>query len=171
MRIHFLKISTLIPCLSACTFASPPQKYVAASDVSVDAALISVATGLCQFKKTLTTQNSYLGLYLESVELELNLAANNKQADKLAVDFSKGFQLGPSVGTDHSIEGNRGSKLTLNLKSIANLDKNIVGGTKDGKPAPKRDGSPEFVTFDQKMVLDAPIEVSPNCVLTPNPAS
>ncbi len=167
------KISILlIPGLSACTLTSPPKTYVASSDVTVNAALISVASGLCSFKTTLAAQNAYLGLYLDSVELVLDLAAHNVQKDTLSVDFSKGFQLGPNVGTDHTIEGNRGSKLTLNLKSIATLDKASAKDPKggDGKAKPKNGIPDNIVTFDKKLVLDSPVAVAPDCVLTPTPA-
>lgn len=100
--------------LSGCGMFSPPP--VRPSDITVEQALASVGDGLAVFKKKLDSNNMKLGMYVDTINLELDLTTDQKGDGKLSVDFSKGFQLGPQLGMEQTVDASRGSKLVITLK-------------------------------------------------------
>jgi hypothetical protein len=103
-----------VTSLTGCGMFSPPP--VQPSDISVESALVSVGDGLSKLKGKLDAENMKLGMYVDTVQLELDLTTDKKGDGKLSVDFSKGFQLGPQLGMEQTVDANRGSKLTIILK-------------------------------------------------------
>lgn len=123
--------------ISACA-GLPPQTNVNKSDVSLEAALTSVATSLNSFKKTLDSHGGEkLGVQLDTITIQLDLTYNNHDTEKLAVDFSKGLQLGPSWNHEQLIESNRGSKLVITLKHVDTPGGNVVYNNKTSLSKPK----------------------------------
>ncbi|KVF69828.1 hypothetical protein WS75_25270 [Burkholderia sp. FL-7-2-10-S1-D7] len=57
-----------------------------------------------------------LGMYVDTINLELDLTTDQKGDGKLSVDFSKGFQLGPQLGMEQTVDASRGTKLFITLK-------------------------------------------------------
>ncbi|VVD29175.1 hypothetical protein [Paraburkholderia dioscoreae] len=100
--------------LTGCAFFAPAP--VQPSDISVEKALGSVGEGLFQFKQQLTQQNMDLGLYVDTINVELDLTTSRDGKGDLSVDFSKGLQLGPKLDMEQSVAASRGSKLTITLK-------------------------------------------------------
>lgn len=100
--------------LTGCGMFSPSP--VQASDITVEQALASVGDGLAVFKKKLDSNNMQLGMYVDTINLELDLTTDRKGDGKLSVDFSKGFQLGPQLGMEQTVDASRGSKLVITLK-------------------------------------------------------
>lgn len=106
-------IGCIMPLSGCGLFSSPP---VHASDITVEQALVSVGDGLSAFKKKLNANDMQLGLYVDTINLELDLTTDQKGDGKLSVDFSKGFQLGPQLGMEQTVDASRGSKLVITLK-------------------------------------------------------
>ncbi|MET3632991.1 hypothetical protein E2P84_19675 [Burkholderia cepacia] len=106
-------VAGALPLTGCGMFSSPP---VRPSDITVEQALASVGDGLAVFKKKLDSNNMQLGMYVETINLELDLTTDQKGDGKLSVDFSKGFQLGPQLGMEQTVDASRGSKLVITLK-------------------------------------------------------
>ncbi|NIE82681.1 MULTISPECIES: hypothetical protein [unclassified Burkholderia] len=130
--------------LVGCGLFSPPPVH--ASDITVENALASVGDGLSAFKRKLDANDMKLGLYVDTINLELDLTTDQKGDGKLSVDFSKGFQLGPQLGMEQTVDASRGSKLIITLKqamkplkqSAADADH---GGGQHGQTPPSNGGT------------------------------
>lgn len=99
---------TLTVPLAGCGLIAPSP--VQPSDITVEKALTSVGDGLAGFKKQLDQNDMKLGLYVDTINIELDLTTDKKGDGKLSVDFSKGLQLGPQLGMEQSVDASRGSK-------------------------------------------------------------
>ncbi|CAN0620513.1 conserved protein of unknown function [Burkholderia multivorans] len=114
--------------LAGCGMFSPQPVHT--SDITVEQALTSVGDGLSSFKKKLDANDMKLGLYVDTINLELDLTTDQKGDGKLSVDFSKGLQLGPQLGMEQTVDASRGSKLVITLKQA------MVQGKQDGTATP-----------------------------------
>ncbi|WP_155632838.1 hypothetical protein [Burkholderia cepacia] len=120
--------------LAGCGMFSPPP--VQPSDITVEQALASVGDGLAVFKQKLDSHKMQLGMYVDTINLELDLTTDQKGDGKLSVDFSKGFQLGPQLGMEQTVDASRGSKLVITLKQAMVPVKQSADAGQDGGAGP-----------------------------------
>ncbi|WP_061133755.1 hypothetical protein [Caballeronia fortuita] len=109
----------------------------------------------------------YLGLYVDTINVELDLTTSKDGKDTLSVDFAKGFQLGPQLGMEQTVNASRGSKLTITLKQVMKPADQTDGGNTDNKKttadAGKKTGvvGHDVTTFSGKFpsIVVAPAEL------------
>ena len=123
-----INITFLLMFVTGCA-STAPFAVTSTSEITVESALKSVASGLAAFKKELDLQEFKTGLLVDEVTLNLNLTAKSSETSTLAVDISKAIAkdaagIGGKLFGYSNVEvneGTRGSTLTIKLRNSAIL--------------------------------------------------
>lgn len=118
----------IILSISGCTTLKP-EAVVTPSEISVQDAMKSVADGLSVLKDSLDKNKMKTGLYVDQVDLNLQLTSKATDTKTLAVDITQPVLSGKVIGLNSSeyAEGSRGSTLKVTLKNKVTSDKDKEG--------------------------------------------
>ncbi|GAA5003321.1 hypothetical protein GCM10023206_06900 [Acinetobacter puyangensis] len=125
MKNEILSTCLVTLCLSGCMSSQINRNYKETrQDISVEDALPQIAIGIANMKKNLDAESVKAGVYVDDIQLEINLSANASKDGKLgiAADPLSLKSLSKSVfsfdaSQDTKIEDLRGSKLVIKFKS------------------------------------------------------
>lgn len=136
--------------------------------ISVDKALPQIAEGIVAMKNKLDADNVKAGVYVDDIQLEINLNANATKdgklgiaADPLSLKSLSKSTFSFDASQDTKIEDLRGSKLIIKFKSANqyNLEyleklKGFVGPADSGKPPSTTAKSKDISNVDTKTLTE-----------------
>lgn len=132
VRLALVSIAVVV---TGCTTLKP-EAVVSPSEVTVEEALKSVATGLASMKKELDKYEFKTGLLVDEVNLTLNLTSKATDSKTLAVDVSNilvpstaGITGKMGLQSTEYAEGARGSTLTIKLKNNKDNERTPLAST------------------------------------------
>ncbi|WP_296100348.1 hypothetical protein [uncultured Agrobacterium sp.] len=158
--LKFIVLAT--SALLAGCVSSRPVDIAKPSELSVQAAMRSVAEGLQEFRQVGLQNKANYGLIVDEVTLTLKVTASAKDSNKLVVNVAdiKPAYLAPATLTANNTyevgsEGTRDNTIIIKLKNVYTAQLNAKGL---GTGVAQRPGAPgiptSIITLKQPLVLD-----------------
>ncbi|MEM6890317.1 MAG: hypothetical protein AAF636_19605 [Pseudomonadota bacterium] len=124
-------------CLSACG-PGGPLSIVDPSEVTVQAALADISSGLSQFRTANAKSGANTGLLVDEVTVTLNLKASATDSTKLVIDTKDvrppvlaGGNLSSSAEAGRVAVGERSNTVTIRLKNVTTAQLNSLGQSQE----------------------------------------
>lgn len=120
-----------------------PVDVAKPSELTVDQALLDVATGLNNFRQQARQAKTSYGLLVDEVTVDLNVTASATDSSKLVIDAANiapsvlaGGTLGGSVTAEAGSTAERGNKIIVKLKNVYTAELNAQALKQQITPAP-----------------------------------
>lgn len=131
MKAYTVAILSVI--VSSCA-SMRPVDVSRPSEISVNAALADIASGLIEFRRLGQASNNNFGLLVDEVQITLKVTASATDSSKLVVDVSNvkpsllsGGTAGVNLTQEAGSEGNRDNTVVVKLKNVYTAQLNAQG--------------------------------------------